>query len=526
MDPRLALVSVLLCGLAACTSEGEDADESRSGPASAPTASRTASTGTAGSPFEGAWRDGTASAIGTTAEWTNKVEIADLDGDGDPDLLFANRGDYRPPRRPVMSRVFLNSGEGTFTEVTGKVLGATEAHAQVLKAADLDGDGLQDVMLGATFQTQSLLFLGVPGGTWKDATATHLPSGKLSVGDLEPGDVDGDGDLDLVLAVWGRGDPTTNRGGRVRLWLNDGSGRFTDATDEQMPDDLVGFSWDLELVDVDNDWDLDVATSCKACLSSRLYVNDGRGTFEDVTDREMPATRNNYDFAPLDLDGDGFLDLVTVNDGAVTVQGAAEHVFRNSGSGGYVDATDEWWPEESNVGWDDGVVAGLDVESDGDADFLVGSLDGPDRLLLNDGSGHLSLADDVFDGPATRGTLGMAVADLDGDGRPDVVDAQGETPGSRDERVWFGTEVLAPDTAPPVVRAERSGSTVFSRVHDNSTSNQGYQWRSVVVRWDGGQRPLEWYGEHLYRAEVPLRAGAVEVCATDAAGNRTCVPAA
>ena len=46
----------------------------------------------------------------------------------------------------------------------------------------------------------------------------------LSVGDLEFGDVDGDGDLDLVLADWGPGNNMTNDGGRTRLWLNDGTG--------------------------------------------------------------------------------------------------------------------------------------------------------------------------------------------------------------------------------------------------------------------------------------------------------------
>ena len=57
----------------------------------------------------------------------------------------------------------------------------------------------------------------------------------------------------------------SNEGGRTMLWLNDGSGHFTDATGEHMPDVLVRFSWELEFVDVDNDYDLDVMVSCKLC---------------------------------------------------------------------------------------------------------------------------------------------------------------------------------------------------------------------------------------------------------------------
>jgi hypothetical protein len=158
--------------------------------------------------------------------------------------------------------------------------------------------------------SQSRLYLGDGTGKWRDATHL-LPAARLSVGDLELGDVDVDGDLDIVLVDWGHGSPETNSGGKVILWVNDGAGRFTDATAAQMPGTRVRFSWDLELIDVDNDWDLDVATSCKMCASSRLYENDGDGTFVDVTAHRMPHYTNNYEFEPLDLDADGYLDLVT-----------------------------------------------------------------------------------------------------------------------------------------------------------------------------------------------------------------------
>ena len=231
----------------------------------------------------------------------------------------------------------------------------------------------------------------------------------------------------------------TNDGGRTRLWLNDGTGRFTDATDARMPDIRIRFSWDLELADVDNDDDLDVLVSCKRCPGSHLFRNDGAGTFTDDP-RALPQYTNNYEFEPMDLDGDGFLDLVTINDGEIVGGNSSsrrEHVFRNDGKGRFRDATDAWWPPAANVGEDDNMVAFLDFDSDGDADFVIGSLSGPDRLLINDGTGPPDGARSTCSTASpTPGTLGIALADLDGDGRIDVVQGAGRAPdGHRRARV-------------------------------------------------------------------------------------------
>ncbi|MEO7156053.1 MAG: VCBS repeat-containing protein [Vicinamibacterales bacterium] len=482
------------------------------------------------------WVDVTTTALGPTKYWTNKVEIADLNGDGRPDLLFANGGDYSTPGTPEPTQAFFNEGPDLrFRDVTTEVFGPTPNLARVIKARDLNDDGFVDIIVGTTYQTQSRLFLGSGGGRFTEVTHTHLPALPLSVGDLETGDVDGDGDIDLMLADWGAGNNMTNEGGRTRLWLNDGSGRFTDATEARMPDLRVRFSWDLELADVDNDADLDALVSCKRCPGSYLFRNDGNGTFTD-DGRGLPQYTNNYEFEPMDLDGDGWLDLVTINDGEIVGGDSSsrrEHVFRNDGKGRFRDATDAWWPPGANVGEDDNMVAFLDYDSDGDADFVVGSLSGPDRLLINDGQGHLSVALDGFDGEATPGTLGIALADLDGDGRIDVVQAQGENPKAVDERIFLGRG-LAQDTAAPSVTmvgtTELAGRlTVHARVHDRKSPSLTTEWQRVIVEWTtpAGRReaPMRWYGEYLWRAEWPAgvdRAASYRVCATDAAGNAAC----
>ena len=540
-----AVAGMLTLSIAACSSDDSDTPTAaRTAAPTVPTAATTqvVTTTTAAAPVERtspatsgaqttdeiadalarAWVDETSSAIGVTAEWTNKVELADVNGDGHVDVLFANGGDYDSPGTPVLSRVFLNRGDGTFTDVSEDVLGASVLLTRVIKVHDVNRDGSTDILLGTTFQTQSRLLLGAGDGSFADVTATHLPALPLSAGDLEVGDVDADSDLDIVIADWGAGSPLNNDGGSVHLWLNDGDGGFADATTDQMPNTLVGFSWDLELVDVDNDWDLDVAVSCKTCRSSQLYVNDGAGTFTDVTATQLPAFTNNYEFAPIDLDADGFLDLITINDGSPTPTGGPEHVLRNDGTGTFVDVTRQWWPPAQNRGWDDNVVVGLDVDSDGDADFLIGSLNGSDRLLLNDGTGALTAVAGIFDAAPSRGTLGMAIADLNGDSRPDVVEGQGEVPGHLDERIYLATDAIEPDTAPPHLRTATVGTTILGRISDNRTPNAPHDWQSITARWNDGQAPMTWYGENLFRANVPIDAGPVTVCAVDAAGNETC----
>jgi hypothetical protein len=295
-------------------------------------------------------------------------------------------------------------------------------------------------------------------------------------------------------------------------------------------------------VDVDNDADLDIVVSCKRCGGGSLFKNDGAGKFTEDP-RGLPQYTNNYEYEPMDLDGDGFLDLVTINDGEILREDSSdrrEHVLRNDGKGRFRDATAQWWKDDANVGEDDNMAAFLDYDSDGDADFVIGSLSGPDRLLINDGKGHLSLASNVFGGPETPGTLGIALADLDGDGRMDAVQAQGEHPTAVQEKVYLGRG-LAPDTAPPSITMvsitaaqggpASAGAIVRARVHDRKSPSLATEWKSVTVQWTAAGRaqsvPMRWYGEYLWRAELPatfVPGTPVRVCATDAAGNQACRP--
>ncbi|GAA4268925.1 FG-GAP repeat domain-containing protein [Hyunsoonleella aestuarii] len=480
------------------------------------------------------WVDKTDTYLPETAEWTNRVEVADINGDGRIDILCANGGNYSEPGAPESIRVFINKGIDTkFEEITENIFAQNKFLSRVIKVRDINNDSIPDIILGTTYQTQSQLYLGTGNGNFKNVTATHFPKIKASIGDMELGDVDFDGNLDIVLSDWGEGTNMNNSGGRTMLWINDGTGKFTDVTETHMPEILIQFSWDLEFIDFDNDFDLDIAISCKRCATSRIFVNDGKGAFKDK--RLLPAYTNNYDFEVMDINNDGFLDLITVNDGEI-VGGKSfsrrEHIFLNKEGKRFEDLTHELWSDEDNIGEDDNNIVFLDFDSDGDPDFLISSLTGEDRLLLNDGNGKFSLKQPVLFGNPTPLTLSMVLGDINNDKKLDIIMGQGEGKKGIEERIFIGKDIN-PDSASPIIshfriieNHKKNIKTIMARIHNNKSPNMPEDWESVLVFVKGSNEPIPmvWYGENLWATSVDIKYDSkdISICATDYSGNKTC----
>ncbi|MBU7019186.1 MAG: VCBS repeat-containing protein [Theionarchaea archaeon] len=223
----------------------------------------------------------TGQSLGSAGGW--EVSLGDLDGDSDLDALIAHE---------KADTVWLNNGNGTFTD-TGQGLGVSYTTAGRL--GDLDGDGDLDAFT---------VGWGDPGRVWfNDGTGTFVDSGQtitsshIYIHGMALGDVDGDGDLDAFVA-----------GSLNQVWLNDSKGTFT-----KKQDLFCGAGDSVALGDLDGDGDLDayLAVGDWSRSDDKVWLNDGSGHFTDSG--LVLSTDFSSGIGLGDLDGDGDLDALVVH---------------------------------------------------------------------------------------------------------------------------------------------------------------------------------------------------------------------
>jgi len=259
-------------------------------------------------------------------------------------------------------------------------------------------------------------------------------------------DVEGDGDDDLYFC---------NQLGSNALYVNDGTGRFTDVTAKAGVGlaDRISVAGTFADVDGDGDGDQDLyVTTTRA--GNVFFRNRGDGTFEDVTQAaglELVAHSEQPVF--FDADGDGDLDLFVTNtagwtteafeaagrywQGNVTlaelVESPPEHdvFYLNRGDGTFEDTTQA--AGLAGVGWS-GDVAVFDADEDGDLDLFVCNMFGRSTLYQNDGRARFTDATVATLGRTPWGAVGAKAFDSSGDGRLDlfVVDMHSD--------MWMGTD--------------------------------------------------------------------------------------
>lgn len=230
--------------------------------------------------------------------------------------------------------------------------------------------------------------------------AEQLPSVKSATG-LKLGDLDGDGDLDLFVAMLKA--PCV-------MFRNDGRGHFTDSG-QQLGDNA---SFAVALGDLDRDGDLDAFVCNSDEQEDTIWLNDGRGTFQR-SPQSFPPSHSN-DVALADVDGDKDLDVVVSNwHGDVTI-------WNNDGSGHFT--SQQTIARLMNTG-----IALGDLDGDGDADLVMTSFGGENRVWVNDGRGHFTDSEQQIE---LAKSSSVALGDLDRDGDLDLF-----ITGNQSNQVWF-----------------------------------------------------------------------------------------
>jgi len=456
------------------------------------------------------------------SSFTNYIQLADLDGDGDLDIMAPNCSGFMATG-PQALEVYRNDGSGNFTDY-GFPLAGTKAVRQVA-FGDIDQDGDIDVYVPDAATGAHLMYVNGGTGNFTDEGSTRLPSAFISrTGAARFADVDNDGDLDLFV-----GDAYSTAGAgpiQGHMLMNDGTGVFSEGA--AMPTGGGEDPIDVDFADVDRDWDLDIVLNMHLG-KSLLWLNDGTGVFADATAGLHDMSGFHYGPSLCDIDADGDVDMWTDNAGP----GLADILATNDGNGVFTDMTATLVSGNSSSADDNGVVC-VDYDHDGDFDGTVVSLSTRERMLVNT-DGSFQFVANVFPASAQDQSLWMDYGDLDGDGRLDAVTGQGEP--SSPNKIFLANSSMtvdnrAPDiTAVEAVSAEDSSDTPAVRftVSDAVSSDTGPRLQRAYVQVEGASSnevEAQFSGGDVFRAVLPTATDGSMVtytcCAVDRQGNEGC----
>ncbi len=309
--------------------------------------------------------------IGTTN--LASYQVGDFDNDGDIDILTQDGG--------VGKEVTFweNTGNGSFTKDEAdhfpKPLASLSLSYLPTRVADFDNDGDLDIYCRVSGASNDLYYQNDGSGNFTSATLPIPDSSTSNVSCYQLGDIDNDGDIDILTQDGGVGKTVT-------FWVNNGSGSFQESTGEPVMEAKSGLNLNINMTkveDFDNDGDLDIYCRVSGPSNDLYYQNDGSGKFATAA---LPIpdgnTTNIVCYQVGDFDNNGAIDILTQDGGA----GKTVTFWANNGSGLF---------QERAVGPISGTIAGLnmastftktaDFDNDGDLDLYSRVIDTTSRLF-------------------------------------------------------------------------------------------------------------------------------------------------
>ena len=386
--------------------------------------------------------------------------IFDYDGDGANDIFLVNGARIGKGAQPALSQLYHNDGKGHFTELARQAGLTATGWGQAACTGDFDNDGHPDLLV--TYYGHNVLYRNLGNGKFADVTE----QAKLPVTGTRWGagcafvDYDRDGYLDIFVSnyvdldlentprpgsrnecIW-KGlavscGPVGLPMGRNVLYHNNRDGTFTDVSENAgilKPGRRYGLG--VAAVDFDNDGWPDIYVACDQ-TPSLLYHNRHDGTFEEIGDRSGVAydadgrLQAGMGVAVADFDGNGLFDIAKTN-----FSGDRPSLYRNEDGEVFEDISGPaGLGARQLLGWG---LAFLDFDEDGWPDLVIANghvypeVDGSpigetyrQKTLLYRNIGGKRFADVTEQAGAgfapLRPARGLAIGDLDGDGRPEIL---------------------------------------------------------------------------------------------------------
>lgn len=294
----------------------------------------------------GAGAFGARQVISASVDQAESVQAADLDGDGMLDVLAAAGG------TDDELSWFRNLGGGAFGPAQS--IATAFGSPQAIRAADLDGDGDQDVLAASIDAGSVLWFRNAGDGSF--GAGIVITSAAAGVADVRADDLDGDGDADVLSASF--------LDDKVAWYENLGGGSFGP---QQVISSVSTFPVALHSADLDGDGDVDVLSASRDDHLVAWYENLGGGSFGPLQAFNS-GIAGPVDVHAADFDLDGDLDVVAIG------QAAFDKLawFENQGGGSF-GAFQAIVPENSPAILAGSSVLTADFDGDGDADVLSSS---------------------------------------------------------------------------------------------------------------------------------------------------------
>ena len=346
--------------------------------------------------------------IGTT---DGSAHLVDVDGDGDLD--FFNTGKQGGSGFQGITELYTNDGSGNFTLVVGTPFPGIESASAAF--ADFDADGDVDLILtGKINDDDEIANMYTNDGSGSFTLVVGTPFLGVSLGDVVVADLDGDTDLDVIISGY-----NSEAVSRISVvYKNDGTGAFGIFT--ASPAFEVANEGDVDVADVDGDGDVDLLVTgfVGPGEMTKFYTNDGTGVFtEDATASALFTDMRDSDADFADVDGDGDQDLLIngrfgssdreaelyLNDGTGTFELAAGTPFIG-GNAGTVDFFDA-----DNDGDMDVLLSGYENSTP----------HRNTRLYSNDGDGNFT--EEISEAITGINNADIAIGDIDGNHTKDIV---------------------------------------------------------------------------------------------------------